>query len=1005
MKDLKNKYLINCLIFARLRDNICSIRGRVPFLQKAQKRLIFDRKGAKKEMFLMKRKIVIALLLVFTIILTGMLFACNDACTEHVDADGNLVCDNCGADLSTDQDSGDDNGDDADDDNGDDPVGKVTYTVTIKSMAGRPVKATAYIMNASTDDLKAYIATDETTGSGSKEVEEGSYYIEIGSLPEGYVAEAKYYFQKSISGGYFANIVLNTQVVTGSHKNYSLGDVMKDFTVSTVGGGTFTLSEALEEKDGVLLNFFYTTCSPCISEFPYLNEAAGMYSEDIAVICVDTNGDTFTQVETFYQTTDGGPLTNLQMGIYDPSLFAAFGTAGYPTSVMIDRYGVICLIEVGGLPYLYPFTAMFSYFSADNYTQQLFTSIEELTPKQKPAELGFVQPDNSVVLPIMNGANMSNDVVYYPETEADDADNYWPFYVGEKDGQSCMVSTNNQTINEREDNYNTIAVMKVDVTLQAGQALSLDYFCSSESGADNFYISVDGEVIYTISGEGTEWEKCYPFVATSDGTYEISFIYYKDASTDVGDDCVYIKNLNIVSASAIDKATYIPRNAVSNPTEYNDGYQNHATVVYNSTDGYYHVGTENGPLLLANLMNYVIDDHTADKTSLYLYAMENGLKINNVDKYAEFVRFCSYSSNSDLNGYCTVNEELKTYLVALNKLYKGGVMDESENGWLRFCRYYDAYGTSTQLDDPIAGLAPFSAYEIVINDTKGVDVYPNAVTYTKVMIPRGKLFSFSPETSGVYRIVSTGSDRKDAWIYDADAFYAREPLYEADHYERMSDTNCDGAYTQMEYGFENVCMNYYFEAGKEYFIDVAYTYPNATGTINFKIERVGDTYTHFRYVSPAFFTYYIDPVTGEEIYDLIAGGATPVLNEEDGYYYIGSSKVYVDISLQIITEFINKSIETAVKDGDFNFTQNEELDADKRNDYTAKMQEYISTKMIVSDGVYGSEASLSAGCIAVNEEMAEILQCFVDAYSFKGVPNAWTKLCYYFEYLGPESEA
>lgn len=995
----------------------------------------------------MRKKTVIALLLVFAIIMTGMLVACNEECTEHIDADGNLKCDNCDADMSTDDGGNGDGGTTT-------PSGKATYTVTIKSMAGVPIKTTAYVMQAN-GDLKSYIATDEATGTGSKEIEVGEYYIELGSLPDGYVADAKYYFQKSVSGEYTANIVVGTEVVSGEHKRYELGSVMRDFTVNTVDGTTFTLSEALKEYDGVLLNFFYTTCGPCVNEFPYLNEAAGLYSDDIAVICVDTNGqqyDTFNYVKDFYYSegyfagTFDEPLTNLKMGVHENSLFSAFNASGYPTSVMIDRYGVICLIETGGVPYLSPFKAMFDYFSADNYTQKLFNSLEELTPKKKPGELGFTQPASSAIAAVMNGANMT-DVVYYPENEAIDADTYWPFDIGEKDGQACVVSTNNTAINDVEDNYATVAAMNVDVALQQGQALSLDYYCSTERGGDYFYVLVDGELIYTISGEGTEWEKCYPFVATKDDTYKVSFVYSKDYDTDKGDDCIYLKNFDIVNASAIDKETYIPRNAVSEPTEMNDGYLNYAEVVFNENDGYYHVNNANGPLLLANLMNYIVDDNSANKTSLYLYSYENAKNDGWEDEYARFVNFCSYASNSEIGGYCTVNAELKGYLEDLNILYKGGVMDDSANGWLRFCRYYDAYGTSNQLEDPIAGLSPFSAYKAVVNETVGEEVYPNSVTYKTIIMPRGKLFSFTSEEGGVYRILSTGTEEVDGWIFDEEGFYTKVPLLEADHIERLVDTDCDGVYSQIEYGSQNVCMNYYFEPGKEYFIDIAYYDTTQAGTINFKIERLGDTYTQFRYASPAPFTYYINPETGEEVFDLIAGGVTPVFNEEDGYYYVGQSKLYVDITMPIITGFLSDSIEEAVEKGAFDFTRIAQFGDDGKvsgyipsidvngnpivdtsivdgkevktprilvvkdalgndteiKDYTAKMQEYIDTKMIVADGEPGSEASLSAGCIAVDKDMAVMLQYLVDAHSFRGVPNAWTKLCYYFEYLGPQS--
>ena len=33
-------------------------------------------------------------------------------------------------------------------------------------------------------------------------------------------------------------------------------------------------------------------------------------------------------------------------------------------------------------------------------------------------------------------------------------------------------------------------------------------------------------------------------------------------------------------------------------------------------------------------------------------------------------------------------------------------------------------------------------------------------------------------------------------------------------------------------------------------------------------------------------------------------------------------------------------------------------------------------------------------------ELAEMLQALMDKYSFKGVENSWTKLCYYYKHIG-----
>ena len=40
--------------------------------------------------------------------------------------------------------------------------------------------------------------------------------------------------------------------------------------------------------------------------------------------------------------------------------------------------------------------------------------------------------------------------------------------------------------------------------------------------------------------------------------------------------------------------------------------------------------------------------------------------------------------------------------------------------------------------------------------------------------------------------------------------------------------------------------------------------------------------------------------------------------------------------------------------------------------------------------------------VVVTEELAEILQMLMDKYTFENVDHSWTKLCYYYDYLGPE---
>ena len=64
-------------------------------------------------------------------------------------------------------------------------------------------------------------------------------------------------------------------------------------------------------------------------------------------------------------------------------------------------------------------------------------------------------------------------------------------------------------------------------------------------------------------------------------------------------------------------------------------------------------------------------------------------------------------------------------------------------------------------------------------------------------------------------------------------------------------------------------------------------------------------------------------------------------------------------------------------------------------DYTGIMEGYANQ-------VYKSGEL--QGCVPVTEELGQILQLLMDKYTFKNVDHSWTKLCYYYDYLGPDPE-
>jgi hypothetical protein len=63
-------------------------------------------------------------------------------------------------------------------------------------------------------------------------------------------------------------------------------------------------------------------------------------------------------------------------------------------------------------------------------------------------------------------------------------------------------------------------------------------------------------------------------------------------------------------------------------------------------------------------------------------------------------------------------------------------------------------------------------------------------------------------------------------------------------------------------------------------------------------------------------------------------------------------------------------------------------------DMTAVMKSYVD-KMLDEEGYPERQ-----GCVVVDKQLADILQVLMDKYTFKGVDHSWTKLCYYYKYLG-----
>lgn len=128
-------------------------------------------------------------------------------------------------------------------------------------------------------------------------------------------------------------------------KRLSVGDRMYDFTVTDSDGNTLTLSQMLQKKEMVVLNFWYINCPFCVKEFPAMNEAYAAYQDRVGMVALNPY-DSMANIRQF--RANNASLT-FPMASCPSGWVQTFALRGFPTTLIIDRQGVIREMHVGAL--------------------------------------------------------------------------------------------------------------------------------------------------------------------------------------------------------------------------------------------------------------------------------------------------------------------------------------------------------------------------------------------------------------------------------------------------------------------------------------------------------------------------------------------------------------------------------------------------------------------------------------------------------------------------------
>ena len=295
-----------------------------------------------------------------------------------------------------------------------------------------------------------------------------------------------------------------------AHAEGPLGQPVRDFTVQTIDGGSFTLSEALKSYDAVLINLFATWCGPCRAEFPYMQQAYDEYRDRVAVIALSVEPNDTPEVLRDYAA---GLRITLPMGLDVEHELTAFAQSPYiPVSILVDRFGNAGFVSASSQPAKENFTRLFDYFLDEGYTQT--------------APLTAI-PAPRVQLSLEGAAGGA--LTFRPVSDP----TVWAMSM--QDG--VLTATNSG-------HADTNAAVEATVTVREGEALAFSFRTDTFPAMDHLFVSVDGQIVKRFSSQHdwTDWA-----IPLSAGEHVISFGYHKGNYGSAGEDNVWIDNARVVS--------------------------------------------------------------------------------------------------------------------------------------------------------------------------------------------------------------------------------------------------------------------------------------------------------------------------------------------------------------------------------------------------------------------------------------------------------------------------
>ncbi len=246
--------------------------------------------------------------------------------------------------------------------------------INIQSTGGLKLNGvTISVINADGEVVLSDAKTED--GQIKDYLKPGEYTVKINALtlPDGYYMEEDVTYTVGGSGNYELTITVPSAIISApseEEKTYNVGDIAGEFTLTDYTGVTYSLSEILQEKRAVIITFWDPKASSdSKSQLSVLQDIYSEFSEDVEILGVYGNNYTRYQIDSFMGSSELNitfPLAADGAGLTD-----SYQISELPTTVIIDRYGLIVNSLSGAQTDFRELSTILQQITAESYQQKL----------------------------------------------------------------------------------------------------------------------------------------------------------------------------------------------------------------------------------------------------------------------------------------------------------------------------------------------------------------------------------------------------------------------------------------------------------------------------------------------------------------------------------------------------------------------------------------------------------------------------------------------------------